>query len=130
MPERKTMKFSRMLNVVDAHAEGESGKVVAGGVGPVPGETMFHNWTSGTPVNPLIPGITNISFTGPLTREEGPDGKEVLRSTKRCDRFAGRLDRSLGAEGAHQLQFGGTAHTRDLGPGSLGQLHRVAPDPA
>ena len=35
------MRFSRMLNVVDAHAEGESGKVVVGGVGPVPGETMF-----------------------------------------------------------------------------------------
>jgi proline racemase len=35
------MKFSRMLNVVDAHAEGESGKVVVGGVGPVPGQTMF-----------------------------------------------------------------------------------------
>ena len=35
------MKFSRMLNVVDCHAEGESGKVVVGGVGDVPGETMF-----------------------------------------------------------------------------------------
>ncbi len=30
-----------MLNVVDCHAEGESGKVVVGGVGNVPGETMF-----------------------------------------------------------------------------------------
>lgn len=27
------MRFSRMLNVVDAHAKGESGKVVVGGVG-------------------------------------------------------------------------------------------------
>ena len=35
------MRFSRTLNVVDAHAEGESGKVVVGGLGPVPGETMF-----------------------------------------------------------------------------------------
>src|SRR6478672_8015225 len=35
------MKFSRMLNVVDCHAEGESGKVVVGGVGNVPGNTMF-----------------------------------------------------------------------------------------
>lgn len=35
------MRFSRMLNVVDAHAEGESGKVVVGGVGPIPGDTMF-----------------------------------------------------------------------------------------
>jgi len=30
-----------MLNVVDCHAEGESGKVVVGGVGDVPGHTMF-----------------------------------------------------------------------------------------
>jgi proline racemase len=35
------VKFSRMLNVVDCHAEGESGKVVVGGVGNVPGQTMF-----------------------------------------------------------------------------------------
>jgi hypothetical protein len=35
------MRFSRTLNVVDAHAESESGKVVIGGVGPVPGLTMF-----------------------------------------------------------------------------------------
>ena len=30
-----------MLHVVDAHAEGESGKVVIGGIGQVPGQTMF-----------------------------------------------------------------------------------------
>ena len=30
-----------MLNVVDCHADGESGKVVVGGVGDVPGHTMF-----------------------------------------------------------------------------------------
>lgn len=35
------MRFSRMLNVVDAHAEGESGKVVVGGIGPVPGASML-----------------------------------------------------------------------------------------
>jgi proline racemase len=35
------MRFSRTLNVVDAHAEGESGKVVIGGLGPVAGQTMF-----------------------------------------------------------------------------------------
>ncbi|MCQ6272764.1 proline racemase family protein [Pseudarthrobacter sp. R1] len=35
------MRFSRTLTVVDCHAEGESGKVVTGGVGDVPGETMF-----------------------------------------------------------------------------------------
>jgi proline racemase len=36
------MRFSRALNVVDARAEGESGKVVVGGVGPVPGENVFE----------------------------------------------------------------------------------------
>ncbi|MEU0250413.1 proline racemase family protein [Streptomyces sp. NPDC006235] len=35
------MRFSRALNVVDAHAEGECGKVVVGGVGQVPGESLF-----------------------------------------------------------------------------------------
>lgn len=35
------MRFSRTLTVVDAHAEGESGKVVTGGIGQVPGHTMF-----------------------------------------------------------------------------------------
>lgn len=35
------MRFKKVLSVVDCHAEGESGKVVVGGVGQVPGETMF-----------------------------------------------------------------------------------------
>lgn len=36
------MKFSKVLSVVECHAEGESGKVIVGGVGHVPGETMFE----------------------------------------------------------------------------------------
>jgi proline racemase len=35
------MRWSRVLTVVDCHAEGEFGKVVLGGVGDVPGATMF-----------------------------------------------------------------------------------------
>ncbi|MEO9189026.1 MAG: proline racemase family protein [Acetobacteraceae bacterium] len=35
------MRWSTLLNVVDCHAEGEVGKVVTGGIGDVPGETMF-----------------------------------------------------------------------------------------
>ncbi|KHK98828.1 hypothetical protein LK09_08070 [Microbacterium mangrovi] len=35
------MQFSRVLSVVECHAAGESGKVIVGGVGHVPGETMF-----------------------------------------------------------------------------------------
>jgi len=35
------MRFNKVLNIVDCHAEGESGQVITGGVGHVPGETMF-----------------------------------------------------------------------------------------
>ncbi len=35
------MQFVKVLHVVDCHAEGESGKVIVGGVGQVPGRTMF-----------------------------------------------------------------------------------------
>ncbi len=35
------MRWTRVLSVVDCHAEGESGKVIVGGVGAVPGATMF-----------------------------------------------------------------------------------------
>lgn len=35
------MRWKRTLSVVDCHAEGESGKVIVGGVGAVPGATMF-----------------------------------------------------------------------------------------
>ncbi len=36
------MRFKQVLTVVDCHAEGESGKVITGGVGHVPGNTMFE----------------------------------------------------------------------------------------
>lgn len=35
------MRWRRILNVVDCHAEGEIGRVITGGVGQVPGQTMF-----------------------------------------------------------------------------------------
>ncbi|MEI7743694.1 MAG: proline racemase family protein [Chloroflexota bacterium] len=35
------MRWSRVLNVVDVHAGGEVNKVITGGVGDVPGHTMF-----------------------------------------------------------------------------------------
>lgn len=35
------MRFSRMITAVDVHAEGEPGRVITGGVGPIPGETVF-----------------------------------------------------------------------------------------
>ncbi|MGO2860466.1 MAG: proline racemase family protein [Brevibacterium sp.] len=36
------MAWNPKLEIVDAHAEGEVGRVVVGGVGEVPGETMFE----------------------------------------------------------------------------------------
>ena len=35
------MRWEKMLNVVHAHAEGEVGRVITGGVLDVPGKTMF-----------------------------------------------------------------------------------------
>jgi proline racemase len=35
------MRWSRVFTVADCHAEGEAGKVVIGGIGDVPGKTMF-----------------------------------------------------------------------------------------
>lgn len=35
------MRWNRSLNVVDSHCEGEIGRVITGGVGQVPGQTMF-----------------------------------------------------------------------------------------
>ncbi|WP_216639980.1 proline racemase family protein [Arthrobacter sp. QXT-31] len=46
------------------------------------------------PADPRIPGITNTSFTGPLMREEGPDGEEIVRSRNAVIVSPGRLDRS------------------------------------
>ncbi|TNB67273.1 hypothetical protein FHJ30_20910 [Arthrobacter sp. BB-1] len=46
------------------------------------------------PLNPLIPGITNTSFTGPLLREAGPDGEQMIRSVNAVIVSPGRLDRS------------------------------------
>lgn len=36
------MRFSEVLNVVGCHVGGEVGNVVVGGVGDVPGKTMFE----------------------------------------------------------------------------------------
>ena len=36
------MRWEKMLNMVEAHAEGEIGRVVTGGVGDIPGATMLE----------------------------------------------------------------------------------------
>ena len=70
------------------------------------------------PENPLIPGITITSFTGPLIREEGPDGEEMVRSRNAVVVAPGRLDRSpCGTGTSARLAL---LHARgDLRPGQL-----------
>lgn len=36
------MRFSRMITAVEAHAEGEPGRVITGGLPPIPGRTVFE----------------------------------------------------------------------------------------
>ena len=35
------MRWNSIIQVVDCHAEGESGQVIVGGVGDIPGDTVF-----------------------------------------------------------------------------------------
>lgn len=48
------MRWSRMVTVVDAHCSGEIGRVVTGGVPPLPGETMAARmaWLNAGPGSP------------------------------------------------------------------------------
>ncbi len=39
------MRLTRLITAVDAHAEGEHGRVITGGVADVPGSTMFEKMT-------------------------------------------------------------------------------------
>src|SRR5512135_981937 len=43
--EAVPMRYSRMIQAVDAHACGEPGRVIIGGVPDVPGRTMFEKMT-------------------------------------------------------------------------------------
>ncbi|TBX24510.1 proline racemase family protein [Nioella sediminis] len=36
------MRFSRMITAVEAHAEGEPGRVITGGLPPIPGQSVFE----------------------------------------------------------------------------------------
>ncbi|KAI5459694.1 putative proline racemase A precursor [Mariannaea sp. PMI_226] len=52
------MSFSRMINIVGVHAEGELGDVIVGGVLDVPGKTMYdkmiHFWTKEDHIRQLL----------------------------------------------------------------------------
>src|SRR5499427_8394602 len=45
MPRGNILRFSKMISAVDAHACGEPGRVITGGVLDVPGHTMFEKMT-------------------------------------------------------------------------------------
>ncbi|MFF2315263.1 proline racemase family protein [Arthrobacter sp. NPDC058097] len=70
------------------------------------------------PLDPRIPGITNTAFTGPLLREQSPDGAELIRSVNAVIVSPGRLDRSpCGTGTSARLAL---LHARgDLQPGQL-----------
>lgn len=70
------------------------------------------------PVNPEIPGITQTVFTGPLLREPGPDGEEMVRSRNAVIVSPGRLDRSPCGTGTSARLAVLHAHG-DLKPGQL-----------
>ena len=36
------MRLSRMITAIEAHAEGEPGRVITGGLPPIPGATVFE----------------------------------------------------------------------------------------
>lgn len=80
-----------MLSVVDAHAEDESGQVVVGVVGPVPGETMFdkmlhfyvqlfrHESIIGSQFDARIDATTTVGSYKAVTRSVAPMWRSASR---------------------------------------------------
>jgi proline racemase len=86
------VRWSRVLNVVECHAAGEIGKVVTGGVGDVPGSTMFEKRTyleqHRDDIRKLLlfeprGGVTHsANIVLPATTEEAPLGYVIAESTE------------------------------------------------
>lgn len=86
------MRWKRILNVVDCHAEGEVGKVVVGGIGDVPGETMFdkrvHLETKADHLRKLLlfeprgAAVHNANIVLPSRHPEADMGFVILESTE------------------------------------------------
>ena len=87
------MRFSRMIQSVEAHAAGEHGRVIVGGVLDVPGQTMFDKmqwlWTEGDGLRRLMlrePRGYPAANVQPGAAVEPPGGAGRLR-----DHGAGRV---------------------------------------
>ncbi|MCX4816497.1 proline racemase family protein [Streptomyces sp. NBC_01239] len=86
------MRWKRVLNVVDCHAEGEVGKVVVGGIGDVPGETMFdkrvHLETEADHLRKLLlfeprgAAVHNANIVLPSRHPDADMGFVILESTE------------------------------------------------
>lgn len=86
------MRWTRVLNVVECHTGGEIGKVVTGGVGDVPGATMFEKRTyleeHRDDIRKLLlfeprGGVTHsANIVLPSTIDEAPLGYVIAESTE------------------------------------------------
>lgn len=86
------VRWNRVLNVVECHTAGEIGKVVTGGVGDVPGSTMFEKRTyleqKRDDIRKLLlfeprGGVTHsANIVLPSTTDEAPLGFVIAESTE------------------------------------------------
>jgi proline racemase len=86
------MRWNRLINVVNCHTGGEIGKVVTGGIGHVPGETMFEKKryleTEGDSLRQLLlheprgSVIQSVNFLLPSSHPEADMGYVIAESTE------------------------------------------------
>ena len=84
------MRLDRLITVVGAHAEGEGGRVITGGVLPPPGATMFErmqtlqrdsDWLRGMLLSDPRGGVlTCVNLITPPTRPDADFGMIVIES--------------------------------------------------
>ena len=109
----RPMRLARMIQAVDAHAAGEPGRVIVGGVLDVPGATMFEKMRhlaehgdelrkADAPRAARLPGAV---------RERRPAADPSGRRRRLRDHGAGRVPGDVGHQ--HDLRGDGPARDRD-----------------
>jgi len=86
------MRFSRMIQSVEAHAAGEHGRVIVGGVLDVPGQTMFDKmqwlWTEGDGLRRLMLReprgypAANVNLVLPSNHPEAQAGYVIMEQVE------------------------------------------------
>jgi len=86
------MRFSRMIQTVEAHAAGEPGRVIVGGVLDVPGETMFDKmrwlWSEGDDLRHLMLReprgypAANVNLVLPSSHPEADAGYVIMEQVE------------------------------------------------